>query len=66
VLAVAVIPVNGSIESFGLWREAEPEGTRRALTALLGLEITLPTAALLFVSMVLLAWPPRRAGGTVR
>jgi hypothetical protein len=67
VLALAVMPVNGSIESFGLWREANQEGTRRALTALLGLDITLPTAGLLFVSLVLLAWPPRRrAGGTVR
>jgi len=67
VLALAVMPVNGSIEDFGLWRDVSSEATRHALTRLLGLEFTLPTAGLLFVSMVLLAWPPRRrAGGTVR
>jgi hypothetical protein len=65
-LALAVMPVNASIESFGLWREVSRAGTLHALTQLLGLDITLPTAGLLFVSMVLLAWPARRAGGSVR
>ena len=59
-LALAVMPVNGSIDNTGLWREVEPAGTLQALTKLLGLEFTLPTAGLLFVSMVLLAWPAAR------
>jgi hypothetical protein len=65
-LALSVMPVNASIEDMGLWRQGEPAGTLQALTKLLGLEFTLPTAGLLFVSMVLLAWPARRAGGSVR
>jgi hypothetical protein len=65
-IALAVMPVNGSIDDMGLWRQVDPEGTLQALTKLLGLEFTLPTAGLLFVSMVLLAWPARRAGGSVR